>query len=431
MAMKRLLSAVSLLTVVACAAPEPPPSPVSAEFLAKPLVERQLAVYDAYWSQLESNYYDPEFFKTGEWPAVRAQWREKAASAPRPLQLYLQVLNPLSALMPESHVSAEPYVTPTPPKAMYGKYPAKKIDRLAVLLFANVGLTHTELRRGAHRYPVVAEVESDSQAADAGIAPGWRVISATGSMDIDRDAVRFSGEFVPLDPAAADAWEQGKSELAPPDPSSIVKIAFDYRQPRNHAPIESRTLKGGITYLRFDGFGDEAFMKPVLAAIRDAGDAGLIIDLRGNSGGYMTQMQAVAGALLGDGPEIGTQSSATTRETWHGPKGSHRYQGPLAVLVGPLSASASEIVAAAVQDNKRGLIIGRMTNGSVLSAQPFPLPDGGHVIVPTHNVTRVTGQRIEGIGVTPDIRVMPTLEDVRAGRDPVVARAMLELARRH
>jgi C-terminal processing protease CtpA/Prc len=69
-----------------------------------------------------------------------------------------------------------------------------------------------------------------------------------------------------------------------------------------------------------------------------------------------------------------------------------------------------------------------MTNGSTLVSQSFLLPDGGVARIPITDFRTVKDRRIEGAGVTPDIRVMPTLDDVRAGRDPTVERAVALLS---
>jgi carboxyl-terminal processing protease len=68
-----------------------------------------------------------------------------------------------------------------------------------------------------------------------------------------------------------------------------------------------------------------------------------------------------------------------------------------------------------------------MTNGSVLSSGSFPLPDGGVAIIPMRDFVRAGDRRIEGIGVEVDVFVLPTIDDVRAGRDPVLERALVEL----
>jgi carboxyl-terminal processing protease len=107
--------------------------------------------------------------------------------------------------------------------------------------------------------------------------------------------------------------------------------------------------------------------------------------------------------------------------------GKKSFTGPLAVLIGPTSASAAEITAAALQDQHRARVIGRPSAGSTLTALDFPLPDGGKAQIAIGDLVRPRGQRIEGIGVVPDVGVMPSIEDVRAGRDPALDRALLEL----
>ena len=151
------------------------------------------------------------------------------------------------------------------------------------------------------------------------------------------------------------------------------------------------------------------------------------IDLRWNGGGLADQMKRIAAALMGAGVLVGSIVERSGQSEMRSSTYTKRYTGPLVVLVGPLSGSASEILAAAVQDQKRGRLVGRMTNGSVLQSQQFALPDSGYVQVPISNYFRNDGQRIEGVGVEPDVWILPTLDDVRAKRDPVLDRALQEL----
>ena len=74
------------------------------EFLALDRKGQNLAVYDAFWQQLQANYYDPQIFATDEWRARRAQWREEAAKAETRFELYQSYFPRLLQLMPESHV---------------------------------------------------------------------------------------------------------------------------------------------------------------------------------------------------------------------------------------------------------------------------------------------------------------------------------------
>src|SRR5262249_27830825 len=136
------------------------------------------------------------------------------------------------------------------------------------------------------------------------------------------------------------------------------------------------------------------------------------------------QLQKLAGSLLGEGAPLGMLVNSRGSEGMSATKPARQYRGPLVLLVGPASGSSSEILAAAIHDQGRGKLVGRMTNGSTLVSQSFPLPDGGFARVPITDFRTAKDWRIEGAGVTPDIRVMPTLEDVRAGRDPTLERAL-------
>jgi C-terminal processing protease CtpA/Prc len=135
----------------------------------------------------------------------------------------------------------------------------------------------------------------------------------------------------------------------------------------------------------------------------------------------------VTGALLGDDTVLGTQRVANSSSTLYSWRFGKHYRGPLVVLVGPSTGSAAEITAAAVQDQKRGKLIGRTTNGAVVPGQWFNLPDGGQMMVPVSDFVRADGRRIEGAGVVPDIWILPSLADIRAGRDPLLERALGEL----
>src|SRR4029078_5819121 len=100
---------------------------------------------------------------------------------------------------------------------------------------------------------------------------------------------------------------------------------------------------------------------------------GLILDLRGNGGGRGFHMSRVAGALLGGGVRIGTTRSASVTQDYTTLRLTDHYQGPVVLLVGQCTASAAEITAAAVQDLKRGKLVGGATSGAVLLGNNFEL----------------------------------------------------------
>jgi len=409
--------------------PEWPPKP-TAEFLALDRKSQNLAVYDAFWQHMDANYYDPSVFATREWQARRAEWREMAAKAPTEFVLYHDVFPNMAKLMPESHVEAHP---PAASESIDSPPPQRRADEktmldLAMLNAYGPGIDDNVVWRGHTRVALVGDVKTGSPAAEAGVPPGARLLRGESFVEPERKAIRFEIDYVPLDAAAARAWERGEGVDQPAAPETVRHATFDLRAYPWRKEIESRKLDGGVLYLRFPNFSDDTYMTPVYEAIDRAKPAGLIIDLRGNIGGMAVQLQKFSGALLGEGKflaETRSRSETTQLLATAYPK---TYAGPLVVLIGPGTGSAAEIFAAAVQDQKRGKVIGRLSGGGVLGQSHFPLPDAGIVSLPTWNLWRAGGKRIEGVGVEPDIWILPTIEDVRAGRDPVLERALREIA---
>ncbi len=401
------------------------PDAFASDFKTLPPQERNLAVYDAFWENLKNNHYDPQLFTRANVRALRDQGRRQAAAVDAPADLYDQVLDGIAKELPESNVAAQlplSSVEPTPSRA--GASSQDETTRLAALLASGPGFDETTMRRGSKNLRVVTEVAHGSPADAAGIRPGWRIVSYHSAIDARTNTVRFTGEFLPLNASEALAWERGELPDSAPETDKVVKISYAHRALPMRDPVESRRVAKGVRYLRFDGFGDEEAMLPVFRALRDDGAAGLIIDLRWNAGGNTRQAQKVAGALLGEGLTMGFHQDAKGYEAVRTARSEHKYEGPLVVLIGPRSGRCSEMLASAIKDHRRGKLVGRMTNGSLLTADTFPLPDGGYMSVPTRDFRSSTNQRLQGVGVAPDVRVLPTLEDVRAGRDPTIERAV-------
>ncbi len=132
-------------------------------------------------------------------------------------------------------------------------------------------------------------------------------------------------------------------------------------------------------YIRINNFGDTTYPEFIaaLARLHQDGFSNLVIDLRGNLGGYMAPAVQIANEFLPDKSLIVyTQGRRSPREDYHS-DGRGTYQNlPLVILVDEVSASASEILSGAVQDNDRGTIIGRRTFGKGLVQVPIEFRDG-------------------------------------------------------
>jgi carboxyl-terminal processing protease len=141
----------------------------------------------------------------------------------------------------------------------------------------------------------------------------------------------------------------------------------------------------------------------------------LIMDLRGNGGGHLTEATALSGLFIPGGPIVQLRETGGRVEVLDDPEPTIAWDGPLIVLVDRFSASASEIFAAAIQDYGRGLVVGQQTygKGSVQNLYPLdryalgPDPGFGQLTVTIGKYYRVTGESTQHRGVQPDI-AMPT-----------------------
>lgn len=192
--------------------------------------------------------------------------------------------------------------------------------------------------------------------------------------------------------------------------------------------VEYEMLEGDIAYINLTTFGDSATseLRKALTELLAQKPKGLILDLRNNGGGYLDQAVSVASEFLpgkqvvviekyGDGSEETSNASGRGLAT----------DIPLVVLVNGGSASASEIVAGAIQDYGRALLVGETTfgKGSVQILTPLSNDQG---IVGITIAAWLTPKRrtIEGTGLTPDVIVERTEEDFNAGRDPQLEKAI-------
>jgi carboxyl-terminal processing protease len=136
---------------------------------------------------------------------------------------------------------------------------------------------------------------------------------------------------------------------------------------------------------------------------------GLVLDLRGDGGGYLPEAIGLTHLFINHGPVVQLRDTSGQLEVLDEPDTGQVYSGPLAVLVDRTSASASEIFAGAIQDYHRGLIIGQTTFGKGTVQSVIPLdrwssqPLQGQVTVTIGKFYRVTGQSTQLRGVTPDI----------------------------
>jgi len=155
-------------------------------------------------------------------------------------------------------------------------------------------------------------------------------------------------------------------------------------------------------------------VKNLIRTMKDNGIDGLIIDLRNNGGGSLLEANALAQLFLGAGPKVQVKTSSGSIHGLGERRGFQFYDGPLVILVNQFSASASEILAGAIQDYERGLILGTDTfgKGTVQKVQSLSL---GQIKFTESKFYRVSGKSTQNKGVSPDIYLPSPIDTEEIG----------------
>jgi len=206
------------------------------------------------------------------------------------------------------------------------------------------------------------------------------------------------------------------------------KEIVDYE--RSLQPYERRwvSLDNQVLVWKLPDFEmDEKGVDAVIG--RAAGYKALVLDLRGNPGGYINALRRMVGNVFDHDITIGTMEKRKKSEPMNS-KGNKAFNGKLIVLIDSRSASSAEIFARVIQLEKRGAVVGDRSAGAVMVAEERPHEVGldrrvfyGDSLT-IGNVVMADGKSLEHAGVTPDEVLLPTPQDLAAGRDPVLARAV-------
>lgn len=143
-------------------------------------------------------------------------------------------------------------------------------------------------------------------------------------------------------------------------------------------------------------------VRRLLGELKEEGIEGLVIDLRDNGGGSLQEAKTLTGLFIDQGPTVQIRSKSNRVDILHDRDVRTVYDGPLAVLVNRLSASASEIFAGAIQDYERGIIIGNQTFGKGTVQSLLPL-NRGQLKLTQAKFYRISGDSTQHRGIVPDI----------------------------
>jgi carboxyl-terminal processing protease len=378
---------------------------LSASAPARPSRERvrmSESVFDRVWEEVRSQYYDPGLHGV-DWGDARRTYRPQALAAVDDRALY-GVLGEMLALLDDDHAGASAPAV------------AHRQDMLRERR-ATIGVKLRADPANPDIY-VVESVREGSPAEAAGIDAGWRLdTSRADAWHPELDIVE--GRAVTL---AFAGGEAGPREV------SVTPVIMEPTEPfvvdRSHP---------GVVVLRVEGFepGLGAWMGQQLAQLTP--DTDVVIDLRGNPGGRLTEADAVLSCFLPRDRAWATRTTRAGRAVTLKTGGAcgdlaSPAVNDVAVLVDGNSRSAAELTPAALQEAGRAVVVGELTAGAVLISQETPLPDGGSLSLSRADFVTSGGVRLEKRGVTPDLAASAAPGDRRAGRDQALAVAIAALA---
>ncbi len=284
--------------------------------------------------------------------------------------------------------------------------------------YGGIGAEYT-MRSG---YLVVVTPFEDSPASRAGIRPG-DVIVAVDATDIlglsQSEAILLIRGVVGSE---VELTIRREGELEP----LILQLTREEIEP----PTVTWELKEeGIGYVKLSFFGERTNeeLRHALTQLQNQGATSLIIDLRNNPGGLIGAAVDVASHFIDTGIILYQRDAQGNDQTFPAKKSGLATEIPLAVLVNDGTASAAEIVAGALSDHQRAVIIGEKTFGKGSIQTVRELSDHSSIHVTTAHWLTPQGHEIEGAGLIPDLEIPLTQEDIDNQRDPQLDRALAYL----
>ena len=185
--------------------------------------------------------------------------------------------------------------------------------------------------------------------------------------------------------------------------------------------VKSELLDENIGYIRLTSFNENSskqIKKKITKLNKNKNLKGYILDLRNNPGGLLSQAIRISDFFLDNGEIVSTKSrQASENRKWFATDGDITNGKTLIILINYGSASASEIVAGALKDHKRAIIIGENSYGKGSVQSIIPLKNKGAIRLTIAKYYLPSGKSISKVGVTPDIEVSETLENFKFNSD--------------
>ena len=400
-------------------APRPvarPPAPP-----ADPRLAEDVASFDAMWTKIDQTFWDP---KAVDWARVKTELRPRVLAS-KDRDETREIMREALKRLGRSHFAL--WSTAPEPEGARGEgdpgIEVRILDGKAIVTRVELGSPAATAKvQLGDEVAMVGEVDVAAKLATlaktlAGnsLAPLYEVRSIAGLLSGEEGtkvAVKLvrGGKRVAL-------------ELPRARIGRLVTLGNLGMEPLIY---EARLLEPDVLYIRLSIFLDPGTVMPQIAKdlVGSPKVKGIIFDLRGNPGGIGGMAMGIAGDLVtAAGKKLGTMTMRANKLDFVVNPQVQHYDGKLAVLIDPLSASTSEILAAGLQELHRGKVFGRTTAGAALPSVIEMLPNGDRLQYAIADYQTASGKELEGNGVTPDVPVELDLKTLRAGKDPDIVAA--------
>ncbi len=412
-------------------------SPADDVAAGKSADELRRASFEKVWLTVNEKHFDPKFGGV-DWNKVRERYAPRLSEVKTDGELY-RLLQQMLDELKQSHFRI------IPPEAKLNESNNNSIA-------GGIGVDFQIIEGRA----VITRVDPDSPAARAGLRPGFLITQIddksteqVGGQIRERMAMRKEStamadftivrtlhSYIKGKPGT----DVGLKYLDEHDQARAVtvkreRLGGELSQPFGNFPaqyteFEIKRLAGGVGYIRFNIWVTNQMQK-LRTAVKEMHNApGLIIDLRGNPGGFGGMASGLAGLLETRHVSLGTMHLRTSQLKFGAIPQPNAYTGPVAILIDFGSASTSEVFAAGMQENERATVVGERSIGAALPSYFEKLPTGALFQYAIADFKTPKGVLIEGRGVIPDVEIKQARSALLDGRDAPLEAAIEQLRRR-
>lgn len=358
-------------------------------------------LYDDVWKIVNKKFYDPSN-NSQDWAKWRYRYQHKLKTKE---DAYVAIDTMLASLN-------DPYTRFLPPKEFSEE--TQSIKGSLKGIGTQIGLRDGEL-------VIIAPLE-DSPAERAGLLADDKILEINGEstkgIHIDAAADKIRGEKG----TTVNLLIQRKG--VPNKVYSIVRDEIEVKSVSCKPPLETTKIPADIQYIRLSSFISQNAANEIQNLLSASSNKkGIILDLRSNPGGLLTNAITISDMLLKGGVIVSTVDRDRYKMTTRARYGQITDK-PIVVLINKGSASASEILSGALKDNHRATIVGEQSFGKGLVQEINRLPDEAGMNITIQRYLTPSGQDINKKGITPDVVVELTEEHVKNKNDVQLKKAI-------